>query len=552
MKSQEIKDKFVNKLKELKNNKRLLIAIVVVLLLIVAFIVSILFISSRKKESKINITLSYMSNDELVTINPGDTVLFPCGESNSVSVNNYSDIGSPFIEWSSEDESTAIIDGKAGRCYLSDDNLEKIMVTASGKEINDFSFFVEFVEKQLELNIKDTAWKVGNIEYYLLADGSFYLIYEGEKNYIKGKYNYVKVDEDTISENAVSEFGELFEAGVYYKIDVAVEEEYLANASYNSDKYAIYMYGDGENVAIYDEGWGLTKQAEVIEIVTTDELETYFDEARAIAGKKTSKKNLGNVLNRGWKSDGVNYYFYADGEFDSISVINNDYIKGTYVSSEIEPEEIDEELLEAFSELMVPKKYYKVTCNVNKEIYNGENISVTSLEMIIAQNGIKYAIYDSNWNQVSDAEQIELEARDDFDIFFSRAKFDVNEEFTGKTLECNGVKYHFNEDGSYLSEDEQYDTSVKGEYFAIDIYDDLLPQELARQIKSDEYYFVEIKVNKIWHERKDTVEDDIPACVCLIVTNNKDQLYIYDSYFGTYDDAYDITEGNNTENNAEE
>lgn len=519
------------------NRKKLVIAIIIAIIFVVA--VGLIIISNANaKKSKIDLVLSYVDlNGEVKEIHANDTITVLTNESNSVSVNNYNENDIGYIEWSTEDISSAVIDGKISRCYLSDEVPEKIKLSASGKKINDFSFSVEFVEKQLELPIKNTAWKVGNIKYYLLEDGNFYLIYENERNYIKGKYNYVKVEEETISENSANQIKEYIENGVYYKIDIAVEEEYLANSLFNSDSYNLYMCGDGQKTVILDEGWSIVKEAESIDIEEQDILEEYFVDASKKAEKKVKKQDLGNVKNTGWQSEGVNYFFYSDGVFDSISIINNDYIKGTYESYEIAPEEIDENIIEAFSELMKPKKYYKVVCNVEKEIYNCENVSVTSLEIIIAQNGIKFALYDSNWNQISDAEQIDLVARDDFDIFFNRTKYDVNKEFEGKEYDCNGVKYHFEEDGTFLAEDEEYDTSIKGTYFAIDVYDDLIPAELLKVIRNKEYSFVEIKVDKIWHQRKDTVEEDPPSCIVLLIAKTDEDIYIYDNYWGTYDDA---------------
>lgn len=520
---------------KIKENKIYATLAGIALTVFVAIVVILVIIIVRA--SKQELDLSYVYGDKVVSINEADTIIIECGVQTSISVNNYIELNSPVIEWVAEGENSAVLESKGQRCIAFDENEEKILVTAKGKKIVPKSFYIQFENKKIELQIKNTAWTAGNINYYLCEDGTVYIIYDDENNYIKGTYNYVRVDEDAVQTEAVTALKELVEDGVFYQVDIAVSEEYLAGAVFNNDSYVFYLYGDGNNMAIYDGGWGITKEAEPLEFEEEEVYTELFAQLQESASKKTSKKKLGNVANTAWTSKGVNYYFYADGVFESVSIVNHDFLMGKYNCKEVSAENIDEKIVEQFNELFVPKKYYYVTCNVEKEIYNGDNVSVTSLDVIIAQNGLKYALYDSNWNQIYEAKQLDLEARDDFDIFFDRNVSDITGLFSDNVYYCNGVEYWFHKDGTLDIRNEAKDILIKGQYIATDIFSDLIEENLKKEIWGKEFYYIEIDISKALYEKKDEVIEEVPACIYLIITNNDNAMYIYDSYFGTYDDV---------------
>lgn len=555
----------INMIKDLKEKITLPILVAVGLILAIICTAIIVFVSVNKSSDS-ELILSYKNNDQIIEIKEGETITLTCGNEVSVSVNNFSALDYPKLNWSyemvtsnttdssnSEDSvtkntvsqdisslSSFELTEKGGRCYFSDTNPEKVKITVSGEKIVQKIFYIEFVIEQKEMEIKNTFWTAGDINYYLNNDGSIYIIYQFENNYIKGKYNYVKIDENEIDPGVMKEFKSLISDGILYQVDIDVSEEYLADKIYNNDSYVLYMYGNDEERAIYDGGWGFTKIAESIKECDEQEIDEIFNTASEKANKKISKKKLGNVANTAWNVSGVNYYFYNDGIFESISLTNHDFIKGTYTCQEVEEDFIDEKIVNEFKELMLPKKYFYVTCNVEKEIYNCENVNVTSLEIIIAQNGIKFALYDSNWDMVFDAEQIDIEAKEDFDVIFQRNIIDITGKISENSYFCNDKEYTFTSDGSYQMIDENNDLYIKGSYIAVDVYEDLIDKELLNIIKNKEYYYIEIKLDKVWHEKKDSVEDKAPPVMFLIISRNENEIHLYDSYLGSYDYVSDV------------
>lgn len=533
------------KFKEIKEKITLKMLIAAGLILAGICVVSIVIIYLCKPVTK-EITIVCKYDDQVLNINNGETVTVACNTQVTADITNFISLDCPEIEWSYEiaeknakDQSAFEFSSVGGRSSFTDSANEKVKISAGGKNITSVEFYVEFVQEQKELEIKNTYWESGDIEYYLKDDGSVYILYRYEKNYIKGKYNYVRVDESEIDPEILKSFKEIIDDGLLYQIDIQVTEEYFDGKIYNNDSYIIYMYGNSEKRAIYDGGWDFVKEAKPVNKFDIKEIQEIFDSASKSANKKVSSKKLGSAANTAWVAKGVNYYFYDDGIFEAVSLINHDFIKGTYTCQEVGEDAIDEKIVNGFKELMTPKKYFYITCNVNKEIYNCDSINVTNLDIIIGQNGIKFALYDSNWDMVLDAEQIDMEAREDFDVLFDRTIVDITGEFSGKTYIANSVEYIFNEDGSFVMKDADNDTFMEGSYLTTDVYDDLIEESLLKKIKKKEYYYIEIDVDRIWHEKTGMDISNAPQAVFLIIAKDEES-YLYNSYLGSFDIISDI------------
>lgn len=548
-------DKIKNYLRE-KKSLFAIIAIIVVLFVIVATI----FINLNKKNSLKDITLIYYLDDKANIISDNSIVNLYCQDINQVSVNNVSQLAGVSVNWTlSEVSENNIISLTASEncCFLQSEAPGECIVTATGKGIRPVSFTAVFERREYDLEFANTAWTAGNINYYFFEDGTVYIIYEDENNYIKGNYSITKVNSPKLSKDTTNSFNEIVAGGAIYQVDIAVTSEYLSGSVFNNDGYSIYICGNQDKIAIFDSGWGFTKEAEPIAFLSQAKFDEIFGEQEEKANKKISKKKLGEIANTAWNCDGVNYYFYDDGVFEAVSIVNHDFIRGTYTCNEFKPADIDEDMVARFSAFFMPKKYYLVNCNVEKEIYKGENVSVTSLTLLIGRAGNLFAMYDSNWDQVSSITKIAMEARDDFDIFFDRNKTDINDLFKENAFECNGVRYYFCQDGTFYSCNDKNNIYIKGKYIATDVYDDLMPKELIAQIKNDLYYYAEIKIEKTWHPHKSKDNNSNYSkgneytCIYLIITESnkgkevddmksKRDIRIYDEYYGTYDKAMEI------------
>lgn len=223
-------------------------------------------------------------SDSKVTVEVDDEV--------NVKVTNYSDIGKPELTAESSDESIATVSVKNGTITVTGVEEGKVTVTVSARGCEDVTFKVT-VEEPLpviitpiepeELGLEGTAWEAGG-EYYLLDNGTIYMIYEDLENYIKGSYSVTPTDQDGVDDytgdsSISSDVSSFFSGGSYYIVDVDVDVEWYYGSESHSGSYYLIVYTNGYDCAIYDSGWDYTDSGYSINMKSTSELEAYFDTA---------------------------------------------------------------------------------------------------------------------------------------------------------------------------------------------------------------------------------------------------------------------------------
>ena len=211
----------------------------------------------------------------------------------TVKVTNYSDIGKPELTAESSDESIATVSVKNGTITVTGVEEGKVTITVSARGCEDVTFKVT-VEEPLPVIITPvepdedvlygTAWEASGDEYYLMDNGTIYMIYEDAENYIKGAYSVTPADQDDVNDRTYDssisrELSDYFSDGSYYIVEVDVEEEWYYGSVSHTGSYYLVIYTNGYDCAIYDDGWAYVGLGTSINMKSTSELEAYFQTA---------------------------------------------------------------------------------------------------------------------------------------------------------------------------------------------------------------------------------------------------------------------------------
>ena len=215
----------------------------------------------------------------------------------TVEVTNYEEIKEPELTVESSDEKIATVEVKDEVITVTGVEEGKVTITITAKGCEDASFKVTVEEPELPPSeviassnaLNGTAWDAAGMQYYFLDDGSMYLIYSQQEDYIKGTYSVTGTNKagaaDRAGDSVADELYDEVPEGYYYIVDVDVEQELLYGSAYsNSDAYGYYLVvcSDGSNCAIYDSGWDMTSAGTDSSVLSKDELDSYFDIASTV------------------------------------------------------------------------------------------------------------------------------------------------------------------------------------------------------------------------------------------------------------------------------
>ncbi len=258
-------------------------------------------------------------NSTKVTVNVEDE--------ETVTVTNFEEIKEPDLEWTVEDDSIATVEGEAdGTAVITGVAEGETIITVTGKGCEEATIRVTVEEVEMEIDLEGTAWDSGDIQYYFTDDGEFYQIYDLQGNYLYGSYEVSEVDEDEaadlVGQSVVDDLYDVAPEGLLYSIDLAIEEEWYSGALYGMSEYVYVFCYNGEDAAIYDQGWGMVMEVSEDSMEDGDDLyNTYF--AMEGAEPDTSEPDSGNT---GSTSNVTN------GSISDISFDGDDR-DGSYISS---------------------------------------------------------------------------------------------------------------------------------------------------------------------------------------------------------------------------
>ena len=121
------------------------------------------------------------------------------------------------------------------------------------------------------------------IQYYLMDDGTFYLISDEYNDYVRGTYSIEVMepedvyDVDTSLTTLAEDLEDLVDDGTYYDISCDIEIESLGGNITEGGDFQLVLCHNGDEGAIFDSGWTALAEAEEIDMVAASDLDYYFD-----------------------------------------------------------------------------------------------------------------------------------------------------------------------------------------------------------------------------------------------------------------------------------
>lgn len=227
----------------------------------------------------------------------------------TVEVENYKEIGKPELTATVQEGKEDLIEVEVDGDEIIVTGIEEgknITVTVSAKGCEDATFKVTVEEPEPEPepvvtveSLSGTAWNAEEFRYYFLENGMMYMICEDYEDYIKGTYTVSDITQEEAAMYNVSGISD----GVYFEVDVDVEQELYYGNEYNGEDYFLIVGTNGEDCAIYDSGWAETVTGTSANMESESDLESYFDMASnggntgSIANGSVPGINFGDAIN---------------------------------------------------------------------------------------------------------------------------------------------------------------------------------------------------------------------------------------------------------------
>ncbi len=199
----------------------------------------------------------------------------------TVEVENYKEIGEPELTVTVQEGKEDMIDVEVKDEEIIITGVEdgrNITVTVSAKGCEDASFKVTVEEPEEEVELPGTAWEVDGFRYYFMENGTMYMIFEEQEDYIKGTYTVTNIEQKDV-EDYVSVSTAAFDSiseGTYFLVEVDVEQEIYYGNEYEEEDYYLIVCTDGKDCAIYDSGWDYVASGASTTMEAESDLDSYF------------------------------------------------------------------------------------------------------------------------------------------------------------------------------------------------------------------------------------------------------------------------------------
>ena len=231
----------------------------------------------------LGVMLGWFRKKEIILSDAKVTVVM--GEEVTVEVENYKDLGKPELTAAvqSGKEDYIEVEVKNGEITITGiEEARNITVTVSAKGCEDASFKVTVEEAEevveADVDLGGTAWNVEEFRYYFLENKTMYMISEEQEDYIRGTYTVSSITQDDAENYTDGEnIGSSVSDGVYFLVEVDVEQELYYGNEYETDDYYLVVCTNGKDCEIYDSGWASVLVGSSAAMESESDLDAYFE-----------------------------------------------------------------------------------------------------------------------------------------------------------------------------------------------------------------------------------------------------------------------------------
>lgn len=205
----------------------------------------------------------------------------------SISVENFSELDRPVFSFSGYDDGIVeVTTGRNGKIVITGISEGTTSVTVSAKDCRNeiIDVTVNHARPVTKLELEGMAYTTGTQDYYFVSGSEYAVISDFYEEYARGDYTVKKMDTALFADiysahynDIQKEMDGLVTEGTFYYVTLNGADEYFGGSHYSGNEDYLIISVNRKKLAIYDASWDELFLAEEIDMMSTDEIDRYFD-----------------------------------------------------------------------------------------------------------------------------------------------------------------------------------------------------------------------------------------------------------------------------------